>query len=211
MLWQVLNYLFPQLCGGCGQLRDLQLLCSSCRAVIQPVLSVDLRVAAQQKIPVMAVGAYTGPLVRLVLGKARGDRIAARELGMLMAERLGPIAHEIDYIVPVPIHWSRLLWRGYDHVWESGMVLSRATGIPMISGIKKIRRTPFQSTLSAVLRAENCRNSCALTSSAALLKDKRVLVIDDVMTTGSTLLEVARILTRANPASIIALVGARAV
>lgn len=205
------NLLFPQLCGGCGELDPFgDLLCPRCRQKIEPLFSTDIS-CGPLSVPILAVGAYKGPLVRLVLGKSRGDRIAAYELGLLMAERIAATDYRPDCIVPVPIHWSRKLWRGYDQVAESARALSKHRGLPVIHAVRRIRRTPFQSQLPLEKRSSNVRDAFVATHRASELAGKSVLVVDDVCTTGATLTEVIRIIMQAKPREILILVGARVV
>jgi ComF family protein len=174
------------------------------------VLSGDSLFGAR-RVPIVAVGAYKGPLVRLILGKARKDRIAAYELGVLMAERISATSYRFDCIVPVPIHWSRILWRGYDQVFESAQALSAYHRRPLFQAVCRSRATPFQSQVPVEQRERNVRNAFVLTREADNLMGKSVLLVDDVYTTGATLKEVVRVLLRAQPREIIILVGARVV
>lgn len=208
---RISNVLLPKLCGGCGEIDQTGgTLCLSCREKIDPLFSTDI-VCGAFRVPIIAVGAYKGPLVRLVLGKARGDRIAAYELGLLMAERIKATDYQCDGIVPVPIHWSRRVWRGYDQVYEAARALSTEIGLPVIQAVRRMRRTPFQSQLPIETRGKNVQGAFALTRDAAGLTGKSVLIIDDVYTTGATLKEVVRIVMSAKPREIVILVGARVV
>lgn len=208
---RISNALLPKLCGGCGEVDPAaSALCSLCRKKIDPLIATDL-LYGSTRAPIIAVGGYRGPLVRLVLGKSRGDRIAAYELGLLMAERILATEYQCDRIVPVPIHWSRTLWRGYDQVYEAARAIATQTGLPIIPAVKRTRRTPFQSQLPIDQRGKNVRDAFALTKSAGDLAGKSVLLVDDVCTTGATLREVVRLLMRAQPREIVILVGARVV
>jgi len=115
-------------------------------------------------------------------------------------------AHDHDVIVPVPIHRKRLVARGFNQVIVMGEYLSRATDIPMDrSCFEKIRDTPPQVGLTRQERLKNLHKSFEVVRQSAIV-GKRVLVIDDVATTGSTIAEAAKTLLAAGAARVDALV-----
>jgi competence protein ComFC len=123
-----------------------------------------------------------------------------------LAKRLGQssarlIPKRLDYIIPVPLHRTRFAERGYN---QAEMFASGLAGehISVLGAIKRVRPTPSQTNLSIPKRIENVRGAFAPTRHAAAMKDKHILIVDDVMTTGSTLASVAETALEAKPAAI---------
>jgi ComF family protein len=112
-------------------------------------------------------------------------------------------------LVPVPLHWSRELARGYNQAAELALHLGRATGWPLLDGrLRRARRTPPQTRLTASERRRNLRR--AFHWRGAPLTGSTLVLVDDVMTTGSTLTACARLLRAAGAARVEAWVAARA-
>jgi competence protein ComFC len=96
-------------------------------------------------------------------------------------------------LVPVPLHPWREMTRGYNQSWEICLHLSRATGIPAQKILRRLRRTTSQAGLDRSRRLKNLRGAFALRPGADV-RGRRILLVDDVLTTGSTCQECARIL-----------------
>lgn len=94
---------------------------------------------------------------------------------------------KIDYFIPVPIHKKRKRVRGYNQAELLAKELSKLSGIPYINNLKRIKNTKPQSKLHGVeARYNNLKNSFLL-EKPEMLKDKNIMIIDDIMTTGATL------------------------
>ena len=105
-----------------------------------------------------------------------------------------------DVLIPVPLARSRQRERGFNQALEIARPLSRWTGIPLLADTAiRVRDTPPQASLPWSERAKNIRGAFAC---ATALSGKRVIVIDDVMTTGASLEEFAKTLKRAGAASV---------
>jgi len=109
-----------------------------------------------------------------------------------------------DLLIPVPMHYSRLAKRGYSHSLILAETLSESLNIPVINAVKKVRETPSLAKLSSTQRAKEIKQSFQLDSTISknLLKDKHIAIIDDVVTTGTTSSEVAKVLQQAKPKDI---------
>lgn len=108
----------------------------------------------------------------------------------------GPAPARPDCIIPVPLHPQRLRQRGYNQALELARPLSRAWGIELQPQLlRRQRATQPQSELDAIARRRNLRNAFAVPAGIEL--PRHVALVDDVMTTGSTLAECTRTLTRA--------------
>lgn len=112
-----------------------------------------------------------------------------------------------DSIIPVPLHPTRLIYRGYNQSIELARPLAKQLGVKMnIRLCKRTRYTAPQTTLSIRQRRSNVRNAFSVTDSTPY---KHVLLIDDVITTGSTIIELSRMLYRAGVKKIDVLACAR--
>ncbi|MBI5655335.1 MAG: ComF family protein [Geobacter sp.] len=134
-----------------------------------------------------------------------------RPLALLMADRLAPLAAEKapDLLVPVPLHVRRLRQRGFNQAVLLGALLSREWQIPLgRRALRRIRWTEPQVNLAAKERLANVRGAFAVTDRARV-EGKRVMLVDDVLTTGSTLAECSRVLLRAGAAEVCAVTIAR--
>ncbi len=212
-LWHTVGlFLFPAFCTYCKDLlcrRDA--LCVRCKQAIKPLVTVKLTLTQKYQMPVHAVGAYQEPLRQLILAKSYQDKLACYYMAQLMYEHMGNQL-QADYLVPIPLHWTRYAKRSYNQSVEIARYLSRWSGIPILNALKRIKRTPFQAQFDKVGRQENVHNAFTLHLSDAkrtACMFKQFMLIDDVMTTGATLHAAGRVLLPLKPLGLRALVCAR--
>jgi ComF family protein len=126
-----------------------------------------------------------------------------------LADLIAPIApHDIDVLVPVPLHTRRLRERGFNQSELLALALGRRSGRPVASNaLVRLRETPSQAGLSPDERARNVRGAFA---APERLPGRSVLLVDDVCTTGATLYACARALERGGAATVQAIVATRA-
>lgn len=150
---------------------------------------------------------YRAPADRLVTAlKFHGRLSHAGLLGELMAAGLDG-RDPPDLIVPVPLHLGRLRERGFNQALEIARPLARRLGVPLDPQTAvRVRATPPQTELDAAARRRNVRGAFAVGPGVAGL---RIALVDDVMTTGSTLQELAKIMKRAGAARVEVWVAAR--
>lgn len=136
---------------------------------------------------------YRAPLDRLLPRlKFHADLAVGACLSALMAQR--PPRLEADAVVPVPLHRARLAERGYNQALELARPLARTLGVRLLPNqLQRVRATTAQTGLSGAARRRNLREAFALRGAAPA----RVLLVDDVMTTGTTLAACADTLKRA--------------
>lgn len=114
---------------------------------------------------------------------------------------------DIDAVLPVPLHWRRKAARGFNQAMELAKPVARMLGVPLVRGVYRKHATPFQSGLGATERARNLRHAFSVRGS---LPHNHVLIIDDVITTGATTRQLARVLQRSGVEKISVLTVARA-
>ena len=120
-----------------------------------------------------------------------------------------PLLPEVDLLLPMPLHPHRLRARGFNQAVEIARPLARAAGLPLeLCGVVRARNTPAQASLDRAARLANLRDAFA---SRRRFDGLRVAVVDDVMTTGSSLNMLARCLKANGAAAVHNLVVARAV
>lgn len=123
------------------------------------------------------------------------------ELGIRLAAMLG--SRKIDGIVPVPLNKRKERERGYNQSEWIGKGISSVTNIPVWPhAVRRIKYTITQTHLNADQRKENIAEAFEV-ADAGLIKDKSVLIVDDIITTGSTIQEVSRVLKSAGAGSIV--------
>jgi ComF family protein len=116
-------------------------------------------------------------------------------LAEVLAQEMMPyLPHGYDLLVPVPLHPNRLHERGYNQSELLTRALSRYSGIPWQHSLKRVRDTPHQTGLNREERLHNLHNAFSLKGADTAIKGKRIILIDDVFTTGSTLLSCAKVL-----------------
>lgn len=118
------------------------------------------------------------------------------------------LAGEIDVLVPVPLHKSRLKWRGFNQAEEMGKMLSKKISLPVWNGLHRIRKTQIQTYLQREERLQNLEGAFAVHPRFDF-KGKKVLLLDDVFTTGATADACARALREAGAKDVAVLTVAR--
>lgn len=218
---------FDRRCPGCGGeiVRDLE-VCEACDAAVPrtgTVLCLQcLRGDPPEELPsgacplhgssrlLLAGPAFEPPLDRIVHSfKYDGVARLAPWLASLVArppDRDGPLRREA-VLVPVPLHPARRAERGFDQTALLAGELGRRWGVPVAGALRRVVDTAAQARLAPDARRRNLSGAFRL-SLPALVRGRPVLLLDDVATTGSTLLAAAEALAGAGPALILALAAA---
>lgn len=153
-------------------------------------------------------GFYEGPLRGLIhLFKYSGMRPLARPLASLL-ERALPVDDLYDAVVPVPLHWRKKWERGYNQSELLADLVARRRGVPLLKALRRKRPTAVQASLAVAGRKRNVAGAFAIRP-AAKLAGMRILLIDDVMTTGATAGACAAALKRGGARSVSLLTLAR--
>ena len=222
------NRLFPAQCRLClapgAQGRDL---CEGCRAEL-PWIGNTCRTCALpiggefsdrcasclKNPPALdachALFAYQSPIDDWIQAlKFRQDLAVARLLGNMLSKHAS-ITSRIDKleVLPVPLHPRRLAQRGYNQAKELARPLLKAGNPATRCECRRVRHTEPQSTLDKKQRSRNLRGIFRVTAS---LENQQLLLVDDVMTTGATLNELATELKRVGASRVEAIVVARTI
>jgi ComF family protein len=226
--------LLPAPCLGCG--RPLPAsggalgLCASCRSRLAPLpreacavcarplaawaLPEDYRCGACRQHPpgfdrLLALWSYRPPLDAVVRGLKFGRLdYLGRHLAAALVDGLGDRLDGFDRVVPVPLHWRRRLSRGYNQAERIARPLAGRLGLPCAPALARRRATPPQSLLGREDRLANLRRAFRVPRPERV-RGLRLLLVDDVATTGATLDAAARALKGAGAAAVTALVAGR--
>jgi ComF family protein len=161
-----------------------------------------------------AVSAYDDMARKLVHGLKYGDRLdLARWMARWMVRAGGEVVSGAGVIVPVPLHRRRLWSRRFNQSAMLALAIAEAAGKPFApTALRRIRPTQQQVGLSARERAENVRGAFRVAEGERIaVAGRRVLLVDDVYTTGATMKAATRALMRAGAEAVDAIVFARVV
>ncbi len=209
----------PPFCPSCDTALELERAreaCPRCGVSVAPFEVDDgqcgrCRRRASHIARTMRVAAYGGVAAELL----RAYKYRRRdELEPILCEWLvealerAPWFGEVDAIVAVPTHWTRRIVRPRYPASALAALVAKQTGVDNLPILRRIRAGPHQIGLNYLQRLSNVRGAFVLRSGIAL-KDARLLLIDDVMTTGATIEECARVLCRGGARRVFAAVVVR--
>lgn len=224
------DWLLPRLCPacgmGCGPGRDLcagcdaglPVIATACPRCAQPYEHPDIRGVCgmcQRQPPAftrsVALYRYAPPVDHFIRAlKFHHGLGMARLLGRRLTMRLQTESPQPDRIIPVPLHLSRLRTRGYNQALEIARPIARVLDIPLDhDSLIRTRATAAQSDLPVEHRRRNVRGAFAVRARANLA-GLRIALVDDVMTTGSTVQAASRALLAAGAEEVEVWVAARA-
>lgn len=221
--WAGLDWIYPPHCGGCG--KPFTRFCAACREKIrfleEPVCEkcggvltdrgcASCRVMEPPYAALRSCVRYEGPLRNLILRlKYHGDLALGEIMARWMIDRLLELKWEVDLILPVPGSLARQKMRGYNQASLLAFPIALYFGLPYhASGLTKTRDTPSQVGLTAEARRKNVKG--AFSADRRLTADRRVLVIDDVVTSGATMETCAQALLDQGASRVYGLTLARA-
>jgi len=202
--WEAVDFIAPPYCVRCGLPFEFEThresVCGACSA--EPPDFDRAR----------SVMRYGDRSRGLVLRFKHADRTeGAAAFANWMARAGGELLTDCDLIVPVPLHWARLFKRRYNQAALMVNALGELTGAKVDSGLLlRVKATPSQGRLSRAGRERNVASAFRVRPSKAnWLRGRRVLLVDDVLTTGATVSACSRALKRAGAAGVDVLILAR--
>ena len=142
------------------------------------------------------------------------DRLdLAPVMGRWMAQAGAPLLADADALVPVPLHWRRLWARRFNQAAALAEVMSKSAGVPVeVDLLRRTRATPQQVGLARSERARNVEGAFQVPPERrTAVKGRRLVLVDDVLTTGATVDTCARVLLRAGARDVDVIVFARVV
>ena len=225
-----LRHLLPCACALCGAVQG-GLVCSGCigdlapqlhrRRCIQCAIALESRHAARHCHACLAgapdfdatvvIADYDWPLDHLVTGlKFRAQLPLAAWLAGQLGNALAAAPGDLpDVLLPVPLSPARLHSRGYNQAWEIARRLARQLNIPArANALHRVRDNPAQATLDRAERLTNLHGAFVVAEPARIV-GRHIGVVDDVMTTGTTLGEIATQLKRAGASRVTNVVALR--
>jgi len=227
----LVDLFLPPCCGGCGAPIPSGVLCELCAGLIEPVVSPRCPRCA---LPFEAPGRdhecggclrkpppFASASAAFLYGGPIADGLRALKYGP-RPERLGPLSElwrqaatdlpDVDLAVPVPLHPSRLRKRGFNQATMLAKPLLRDHQVPLDTGsLRRVRPGEAQAGLSGRARRDAPKGAFLVpTRRRPRLTGRRILLVDDVMTTGATLRAAAATLRRAGSAEVHVAVLARA-
>ena len=158
MLKKLTTLFYPSFCRSCNILIPQDyIFCSNCDGKIKPIVSSFLQITPQKSLKVFAISDYKDPLRSLVLKKSFSEILASKQLAQIILQKTIIKKLDIDFIVPIPLHWSRYAWRGYNQSHVMAKVLGKELQKPVLNILRRTKRTVFQSTLNVEKRKENVK------------------------------------------------------
>ncbi len=200
----ILDFLFPPRCEVCKSLGP-DVFCPICKSKIS-----YLKPSAF----VHSVGIYEDPLSKAIIKfKYKKKTAMSRPLGELMAKYIKNFVDtsRLDFFTPVPLHHKRYHERGFNQSDLLCQELSRHFGIPTLSGLlHRVRETKPQFDLHPKERFKNVMGAFAV-SGDRYIKGKKLMLVDDIYTTGSTVSECTRVLKESGAEQVHILTLSRAI
>jgi len=206
-----LDLLFPKFCLGCSQ--EGSSFCNACQDKISIVWPDDKHpVEGIDKI--VSMGLYRDELWQKLIQDFKYGYLEELEQAInnivqrFIKKYPDALAESYDLVVPIPLYRRRYLERSFNQAEVIAEIIIRHTGWAMSTGLIRTRNTLPQAQLSDKDRNANVKDSF-LAKEPEVFKNKKILLVDDVLTTGSTLKEAAKALRAGGAVSIGAWVMAR--
>ena len=190
----VLDSLFPLFCIGCKSHNEI--FCENCLSR----LSTNPDWINIDGLNIWSAFSYSKAVHREIIQqwKYPGDK----RLLATLAHKFKPPSFSPDHIiVPIPLHRKRIVERGFNQAYQLAEVISEQLNLDLADIIKRNKYTKQQAKLEKTQRAKNVQNAFTLKPGVDI--PNKVILVDDVVTTGSTILECTRILQKAGVSEIV--------
>jgi ComF family protein len=203
------NALAPKRCVFCGVRTQVaeRFVCIGCNDDLPYIESPPPPAASLLEVEIAPL-AYEFPVDAAIRAyKLRRKLFYSPALADFLLAEIPNLPEDIDAVLPVPLHWWRQWRRGFNQALELGRPVAKRLDVPLIRNVSRRRATSFQSGLSAKERAQNLRMAFVARGAVSY---RHVLIVDDVITTGTTVRQLAKAVQRAGARKVSALAVARA-
>ena len=208
----LINIIAPPFCLFCNKdLLKRQHLCRDCLLQMTPIVPYDFFISRSKIVRIYAASAYKNPLKKLLLAKHQGNASLTHALGSIISDQIILKHLDFDVLVPIPLHWSRYAARGFNQADIIAQQIAQKTGKPVHNLLKRKIKTEYQSRLKIEDREDNLENAFEVNQKYKdFITDKKILFIDDLFTTGSTIKAAFKALLVYKPEKVDAFVACRA-
>ena len=201
---KILNLVYPNTCGICGEINQFS-ICNKCNIKIKQDIKPKLEKLKNKKIEHMYLFKYNGALRdKMILYKFHENSYLYKMFAEIITknELANNFLKQYDIIIPVPIHKNRKKLRGYNQSELIAKELAKNIKMQITTdSLIKQKNNVSQSTLNKEERIKNVKDVYALKNSE-ILENKKILIFDDIYTTGSTLSECTKTIRKAHPKQI---------
>lgn len=185
--WNSIELIEKPFCEICGKpLTEAEVVCKRCKE--NPPIFSKAR----------AIVRYNEPIRQAIhLLKYEKKRVMLKHLSVLIKERLPNllVIGNYDYLLPVPLHKKRLRKRGFNQAELIGKIIEHSFGVQMDSdNLARIKNTLPQSSLKTSEEKHQNVHEAFILQNPEKIKGKKILIVDDILTTGATVSEIARLL-----------------
>lgn len=212
MFEKILNFLFPPVCCVCGKI-DQNWLCLKCQKRVERLEKFRLvEIESKKYEKLLYLFQYESLIRKLILrykfsNKAYLNHFFANEIAK--DEKTKEHLKQYDMIIPVPMHKKKMQKRGYNQTELVANELEKSLGISARKDIlSKVINTTTQSKLGGKARQSNIQHAFFIQNDIEV-EDKKVILLDDIYTTGATSEECSRVLKEAGAKEILVLVLAK--
>lgn len=211
-IFQIIAYIVtPPQCYACRAYTPTRvILCQRCEENLDLIAPKMFVINGSYILTVYTLTRYTDPLRPMLFAKYRSDPAILEKLAQLIWQKSVLPHVKVDCFIPIPLHWTRNLKRGFNQAELLANHLSSYSGIKVLPALKRVRRTEYQVRVENTDRRCNVKNAFDATFDNFDLAGKHIMLVDDSCTTGSTAIEAAKILVKFKPASINMIVACRA-
>ncbi|MCX8014814.1 MAG: ComF family protein [candidate division WOR-3 bacterium] len=230
----LLDFIFPPVCFGCDKDIESGFICDKCYTKVTttalgvcPICGMPKdyddkcrhilfhnREKINKLTRIRALGKYLPPYLGLIHNfKYYHKKKVAKVLGLGLTNLINsdPILSRADYLTPIPLHPARLRERGFNQSLLLAHETALGSGIKLNDCLRRKRNTKSQTSYDHQKRISNVANAFALKPKLELpIKDRKVILIDDVITTGATLVEAADTLIKNGASEVYAVTVATA-
>lgn len=200
-MYNLINLIFPNICGFCKRISKYN-ICPKCRYSIKKIEEAKITKIKGKYFEEFAyLFKYEGIIRHMLIDykfNEAGYLYKGLAESLINNKKIASFIKKYDIIIPVPVHKKRKRQRGYDQTELIAKIISKELGIDIdTNSLIKEKNTKPQSSLNKVDRVKNVKNVYGLKNTDKI-KYKKVLLIDDIYTTGNTVNECARVIKAAN-------------